>query len=154
MCWRTCGCDQRRPRYRHELSLLDDLRSDDLAGTAPGSEAVEDHEAGLVTNRLVEGCLATGLLAAVRRDNDVATAFETRRIAQSRRGETYVWRLWTPVSDILAVLEKNFCVRRGRYRFAVDVGLIEAVCRRAEVSSVLAKRDVDGVNMVYVQQKR
>ena len=60
-------------------------------------------------------------------------------------------RLWTPVSDILAVLEKNFCVKRGRYRFAVDVGLIEAVCRRAEVSSVLANRDVDGVNMLYVQ---
>lgn len=91
------------------------------------------------------------LLAAAYRDNDVATALETVRIAPSRQGETYVWRLWTPVSDILAVLEKNFCVRRGRYRFAVDVGLIEAVCRRAEVSSVLAMRDVDGVNMVYVQ---
>lgn len=58
------------------------------------------------------------------------------------------------MSDILAVLEKNFWVRRGRYRFAVDVGLIEAVWRRAEVSSVLAMRDVDGVNMVYVQQKK
>ena len=52
------------------------------------------------------------------------------------------------MSDILAVLEKNFCVRRGRYRFAEDVGLIETVCRRAEVSSVLVNRDVDGANMV------
>lgn len=52
------------------------------------------------------------------------------------------------MSDILAVLEKNFWVKSGRYRFEVDVGLIEAVCRRAEVSSVLASRDVDGVNIV------
>jgi hypothetical protein len=133
------------------VDSLDDLRGDDLARAAPGSKAVEDHQAGLVTERLVEGRLAVVLLAAVCRDNDVATAVETARIAQSRQGETHVWRLWTPVSDILAVWEKNFCVRRGRYRFAVDVGLIEAVCRRAEVSSVLAMRDVDGVNMVYVQ---
>jgi len=139
---------------RRRRDLLDDLRGDDLARAAPGSEAVEDHQAGLVTERLVESRLAAVLLAAVCRDNDVATAVETARIAQSRQGETYVWRLWTPVSDILAVLEKNFCVRIGRYRFAVDVGLIEAVCRRAEVSSVLAMRDVDGVNMVYVQQKK
>jgi hypothetical protein len=48
------------------------------------------------------------------------------------------------------VLEKNFCVKSGRYRFEVEVGLIEAVCRRAEVSSVLANRDVDGVNMVDI----
>jgi hypothetical protein len=54
------------------------------------------------------------------------------------------------VSDILAVLEKNFCVKRGRYRFAVDVGLIEAVCRRAEVSSVRVNRDVDGANIVGI----
>ena len=43
-------------------------------------------------------------------------------------------------------------MNRGRYRFAVDVGLREAVCRRAEVSSVLVNRDVDGANMIYVQQ--
>ena len=54
------------------------------------------------------------------------------------------------MSDILAVLEKNFCVKRGRYRFAVDVGLIEAVCRRAEVSSVLVNRDVDKANIVGI----
>jgi hypothetical protein len=52
------------------------------------------------------------------------------------------------------VFEKNFGVKRGRYRFAVDVGLIEAVCRRAEVSSDLVNRDVDGANIVYVQQKK
>lgn len=56
------------------------------------------------------------------------------------------------MSAILLVFEKNLGVKRGRYRFAVDVGLIEAVCRRAEVSSVLVNRDVDGANMIYVQQ--
>ena len=57
------------------------------------------------------------------------------------------------MSDILVVLEKNLCVKRGRYRFAVDVGLIEAVCRRAEVSSVLVNRDVDGANIVDICTK-
>ena len=35
---------------------LDDLRSDDLAGTAPGGEEVDDHHAGLV-----EGGIEVGL---------------------------------------------------------------------------------------------
>lgn len=56
------------------------------------------------------------------------------------------------MSAILLVFEKNLGVKRGRYRFAVDVGLMEAVCRRAEVSRDLVNRDVDGANMVYVQQ--
>jgi hypothetical protein len=71
-----------------------------------------------------------------------------------RQWETYVWRLCTPVSAILLVFEKNLGVKRGRYRFAIGVGLAEAVCRRAEVSSVLVNRDVDGANMIYVQQKK
>ena len=54
------------------------------------------------------------------------------------------------MSDILAVLEKNFWVKSGRYRFEVEVGLIEAVCRRAEVSSVLVNRDVDKANIVGI----
>jgi hypothetical protein len=29
---------------KHKQDLLDDLRSDDFAGSAPGSEAIEDHE--------------------------------------------------------------------------------------------------------------
>lgn len=45
---------------------LDNLRSDDLARAAPSSEAVENHQAGLVTERLVEGRLAVVLLATVR----------------------------------------------------------------------------------------
>ena len=48
---------------RH-LNLLDDLRRNDLARTAPGSEAVEDHQAGLVAESLVEGRLAVMPLAA------------------------------------------------------------------------------------------
>lgn len=128
--------------------ILDNLRRDDLARTAPCSETVKDHQAGLVAERLVEGGLTVRPLAVARRNNDVAHVVKARAMAPSQQWKTYVWRLCTPVSDILAVLEKNFCVRRGRYRFAVDVGLIEAVCRRAEVSSVLAKRDVDGANMV------
>lgn len=128
--------------------LLDDLGRNDLAGTAPGSEAVKDHQAGLVAERLIEGSLAVVPLAVARRDNDVAHTVKLCDVAPSRQCKTHVWRLWTPVSDILAVLEKNFCVRRGRYRVAVEVGLIEAVCRRVQVSSVLAKRDVDGANMV------
>lgn len=50
---------------RH-LDLLDDLRRNDLARTAPGSEAVEDHQAGLVAESLVEGRLAVTLLADAR----------------------------------------------------------------------------------------
>jgi len=33
---------------------LDDLRCNDLAGTAPGSEAVEDHESALLSDGLVK----------------------------------------------------------------------------------------------------
>lgn len=50
---------------RH-LDLLDDLRRNDLARTAPGSEAVKDHQAGLVAESLVEGRLAVTLLADAR----------------------------------------------------------------------------------------
>ena len=39
---------------------LDDLRSDDLAGTAPGGEEVDDHHAGLV-----EGGIEVGLRGEV-----------------------------------------------------------------------------------------
>jgi hypothetical protein len=42
--------------------LLDDLRSDDLAGTAPGGEEVDDHHAGLV-----EGGIEVGLTTQSRR---------------------------------------------------------------------------------------
>ena len=130
------------------LDLLDNLGRNDLARTAPSSEAVKDHQAGLVAERLVKGGLAVVLLAFPCRDNDVARAGKTLRHCDIWK--THVWRLCTPVSDILAVLEKNFCVKRGRYRFAVDVGLIEAVCRRAEVSSVLVNRDVDKANIVGI----
>jgi hypothetical protein len=42
--------------------LLDDLRSDDLTGTAPGGEEVDDHHAGLV-----EGGIEVGLTTQSRR---------------------------------------------------------------------------------------
>jgi hypothetical protein len=42
--------------------VLDDLRSDDLAGTAPGGEEVDDHHAGLV-----EGGIEVGLTTQSRR---------------------------------------------------------------------------------------
>ena len=43
-------------------NVLDDLRSDDLAGTAPGGEEVDDHHAGLV-----EGGIEVGLTTRSRR---------------------------------------------------------------------------------------
>ena len=46
--------------------VLDDLGGDDLAGTAPGGEAVEDHERVLDVERLVEGRLAMRLSATGR----------------------------------------------------------------------------------------
>ena len=62
-----------------QIDSLDDLRRNDLARTAPGSEAVKNHQAGLVAERLVEGRLAAMLLAVARRDNDVAHAGKTLR---------------------------------------------------------------------------
>jgi hypothetical protein len=41
-----------------EEYVLDDLGSDDLAGTAPGGEEVDDHHAGLVKSGIEVG-LAT-----------------------------------------------------------------------------------------------
>jgi hypothetical protein len=46
-------------------SLLDDLRSNDLARTAPCGEAVQDHEGVLLSERLVECRLATIRIALV-----------------------------------------------------------------------------------------
>lgn len=48
-----------------DLDLLDNLGRNDLARTAPGSEAVKDHQAGLVAESLVEGRLAVTMLAHV-----------------------------------------------------------------------------------------
>lgn len=44
---------------------LDDLRSDDLAGTTPGSEAVEDHESVLLGDGLVKVGLAVHLVSTL-----------------------------------------------------------------------------------------
>jgi hypothetical protein len=49
-----------------DLNLLDNLGRNDLARTAPSSEAVKDHQAGLVAESLVEGRLAVTLLADAR----------------------------------------------------------------------------------------
>jgi hypothetical protein len=59
-CLASCVC------VRPIWDLLDDLGRNDLAGTAPGGEAVEDHQAGLVAESLVEGRLAGTLLADAR----------------------------------------------------------------------------------------
>lgn len=48
------------------LDLLDNLGRNDLARTAPSSEAVKDHQAGLVAESLVESRLAVTLLADAR----------------------------------------------------------------------------------------
>jgi hypothetical protein len=45
-----------------EEYVLDDLRSDDLARTAPGGEEVDDHHA-----RLAEGGIEVGLTTPSRR---------------------------------------------------------------------------------------
>lgn len=42
---------------------LDDLGRNDLAGSAPSSEAVKDHQARLVVDRLIERRLSGDLLA-------------------------------------------------------------------------------------------
>jgi hypothetical protein len=44
--------------------VLDDLGSDDLAGTAPGGEEVDDHHAGLV-----KGGIEVGLTTQSRRQD-------------------------------------------------------------------------------------
>jgi hypothetical protein len=51
---------------------------------------------------------------------------------------------------IVAVFEKNFGVKSGRYRVAAEAGtMVVAVRARTVVSKVLVKTDVDGANMVY-----
>lgn len=51
---------ERERREYGRCCLLDDLRGDDLAGTAPGCEAVEDHEGILYTHGGVKVGLAVG----------------------------------------------------------------------------------------------
>lgn len=60
---------------------LDDLRSNDLAGTAPGGEAVKDHEGVLLVEGLLE-VLGPGTKLANRAHDDVGVAClsETRQI--------------------------------------------------------------------------
>ena len=78
-------------------NVLDDLRSDDLAGTAPGSEEVNDHEA-----LLAESGVEVGL--AVSRIESVFSCFSRARLARECKRaracveSTYVVRLWTPVA--------------------------------------------------------
>jgi hypothetical protein len=66
MCRTSCSGGQRRRRGEAGgQHVLDDLGGDDLAGTAPGGEAVEDHERVLDVQGLVEGGLAERLLATM-----------------------------------------------------------------------------------------
>lgn len=88
--------------WARRKNSLDDLRSDDLAGTAPGGEEVNDHEA-----LLAESGVEVGL--AVIHIESVFCLFRAqgwRKCGRSRArvpNETYVVRLWTPVAvDIVA----------------------------------------------------
>jgi hypothetical protein len=71
-------------RMGTEGNVLDDLRSDDLAGTAPGGEEVNDHEA-----LLAESGVEVGL--AVNHVQSVFCVFHSKREAVARAG----WRART-----------------------------------------------------------
>lgn len=62
--------------FEREGNVLDDLRSDDLAGTAPGGEEVDDHEA-----LLAESGIEVGL--AINRKR---VSFSARTAAMSLEG--------------------------------------------------------------------
>ena len=76
-------------------NVLDDLRSDDLAGTAPGGEEVDDHEALLAESGVEVGLAVNHVLSVFC----LFRAQGWRRCGRTRAcaNETYVARLWTPV---------------------------------------------------------
>lgn len=107
---------------------LDDLGRNDLAGSAPCSEAVEHDERVLLLERLLPVGLSTrakavsGLFCVLvvadrsRRGHDVVGCAPVRHDggATRDRGATHEARLWTPSLLIAAVLEKNLGVKSGR----------------------------------------
>ena len=83
---------------------LDDLRSDDLAGTAPGGKEVNDHEAFLAESGVEVGLAVNRVESVFCALRCVLRARLGRKCARARCKETYVVRLWTPV-DMLEVEE-------------------------------------------------
>jgi hypothetical protein len=98
-------------------SLLDDLRRNDLARSAPGGEAVEDEEGILGFQRLVPIGLATSKSQpSVAEANDVVARVR-QRAPEMTQTQTHVFKLCTPSLPSLfwlIVLEKNLWVGIGR----------------------------------------
>lgn len=119
---------------------LDDLRSDDLAGTAPGGEEVNDHEA-----LLAESGVEFGL--AVNHVESVFCLFRAqgwRKCGRARvcANKTYVARLWTPV-------EVDMVAEKLRLVVAVMLWLNRVEERKVAVVVVVAdlNADVGGVRL-------
>jgi hypothetical protein len=127
---------------------LDDLRSNDLAGSAPGGEAVEDKKGIFDLKRLGPVVLPTALLAIRARS---MTSSSTATASATRRRNTHVCKLCTPSLPILLVCVKNRSLSRGRYTVVMFVEEVRFVTdrRRDVVSRVLLKAGV--ANMIYVQ---
>jgi hypothetical protein len=138
--------------------VLDDLRRDDLAGTAPRSEAVEHKQRVLCLKRLLPVGLAAHKVStkhtfASRMTSCFSGETPRRHTARRVRDRTHEVRLCTPSLLIVAVFEKNFGVKSGRYRVAAEAGtMVVAVRARAVVSKVLVKSDIDGPTMIYKEQ--
>ena len=79
---------------REEYSL-DDLGSDDLAGTAPGGEEVDDHEALLAESGVEVGLAVNHVLSVFCLFR--AQGWRANAGARVCVESTYVVRLWTPV---------------------------------------------------------
>lgn len=104
------------------LFVLDDLRRNDLAGTAPGSEAVKDEQGVLGLERLLPVGLSGEMSVFVSADSvriahDVVSLMAKHNAARRRprfKVRTHEVRLCTPSLLIAAVLEKNLGVEMGR----------------------------------------
>ena len=127
-------------RTKKGQNLLDNLRRNDLARTAPGREAIKHHQRILGLKRLIE------LGLAARRTNvshhilftNFSSSFSTMRDAG-----TYAMRLCTPC--LLIVAEKclavprvvDVCVRRAGRLIAVLVVLLLLLLVKRKEASVL-----------------
>ena len=145
-------------------NVLYDLRCDDLAGSAPGGEAVEDEQLVFSFQGLVEFGLATmpDMSAFVQCPKQVRGPGSLEPGRESSDA-THVDRLWTPSLPILAVFAKNLGVSMGSKSFVrvllgfedVAVGKMDEAVgrRRADVSRVLRSKVVEG-SMLYVGEVR
>jgi len=96
--------------------LLDDLRRNHLAGSAPRSEAVEYEECILDLKRRIPVGLATTKVSPRNAEmHDVAgPSPETASAGDGTRARTHVCRLCTPSLLMVLVFEKNLGLRMGR----------------------------------------